>query len=297
VHLRVPQVAWVGRDSACPELAEWEPTNFKAKVRRLRRASPHRLIIALTFALFVRGASASDFNFYRDTFAFQNATVFKYYKGIAFLRSPSENKNPANEYSRRCFVMARAAMQFHKFARFEPRAVPLNDRTLAARVREVARRAPWREPSPDAQRVVFPGYANLREMSKAREAVVKEKIGLGWPSYIRLGNSRMFFQRSASYQERAHETLNATLARGDFFIAYLTTYPRLSINHGVLIYARKNSQPKSDVERYLVYDPNHSESPRELTWSANQRSFSYQKDVDFVGGQVRVYQCYGKWLQ
>jgi hypothetical protein len=290
VHPRVVKGVSSGRDSV-------EPTKFAARVPRLRRASPHRLIIALSFALFVGGASASDFNFYRDTFAFQNATVFKYYKGIAFLRAPSEKKDPANKYSRRCFVMARAAMQFHKFARFDPRGAPLDDHTLAARVRQIARRAPWHEALPMSERVVFPGYANLRELSKAREAVIKEKIGLGWPSYMRLGNTRMFFQRSAGYQVRVHETLNATLARGDFFVAYFTTYPRLSINHGVLIYARKDSQPKSDVERYFVYDPNHSEAPRELTWSSNQRSFSYQKDVDFVGGPLRVYQCYGKWLQ
>ena len=289
----------MGRDSACPELAEREPTNSEEEVRRLRRASPYQLIIWLVgLALFAINAQASEFNFSGDTFAFANATVFKYYKGIAFLRrGPSEKLDPANNYTRRCFVMARAAMQFQKFARFDPRAAPLDDRTLAARVREVARRAPWREPLPDAQRVVFPGYANLREMSKAREAVVKEKIGLGWPSYIRLSNTRMFFQRSASYQEQAHETLNATLARGDFFVAYLTTYPRLSINHGVLIYARQSPRSGSDLERYLVYDPNHPDAPRELTWSANQRSFAYQKDVDFVGGSVRVYQVYGKWLQ
>jgi hypothetical protein len=242
---------------------------------------------------FATNARGSDFNFSRDTFAFANATVFKYYKGIAFLR-PATEMDP-NSYTRRCFVMTRAAMQFHKFARFDPHGAALDDRTLVARIHKVTRRAPWREALPPEQRVVFPGYANLREMSKAREALLKESIGAGWPTYFRLGNSRMFFQRGASYQERTHETLNATLARGDFFVAYLTTYPRLSINHAVLIYARKNG--RSDIERYLVYDPNHPDSPRELTWLPREDSFAYQKDVDFVGGHIRVYQSYGKWLQ
>jgi hypothetical protein len=46
-----------------------------------------------------------------------------------------------------------------------------------------------------------------------------------------------------------------------------------------------------------VYDPNHPESPRDLIWSARDRAFSYQKDWDFIGGFVRVYQVYGKPLQ
>jgi hypothetical protein len=87
------------------------------------------------------------------------------------------------------------------------------------------------------------------------------------------------------------------LARGQVFIGFLTTYPRLSINHSVLVYREKSFSPNPGVERYLVYDPNHTESPRELVWSPHTRSFSYQKDWDFVGGFVRVYQVYGKWLQ
>jgi hypothetical protein len=242
-------------------------------------------------------AVAADFHFDRDTFAFANATVFKYYKGIAFLRAGSTTNDPANSYNRRCFVLARAAMQFRKFARFEPRGTPLDDRTLAARVRAVTRRAPWRPALTNEERIVFPGYANLREMSKARAPVLKENIGLGWPTYFRLGNFRMFYARKAKYQEHTHAALETALARGDFFVAYLSTYPSLAINHAVLIYARKTPRSSGDPERYFVYDPNHADSPRELTWSANKRSFAYQKDVDFVGGPVRVYQVYGKWLQ
>jgi hypothetical protein len=49
--------------------------------------------------------------------------------------------------------------------------------------------------------------------------------------------------------------------------------------------------------RYLVYDPNHPDGPRELTWLPRERAFAYQKDIDFIGGFVRVYQVYGKPLQ
>jgi hypothetical protein len=144
---------------------------------------------------------------------------------------------------------------------------------------------------------VFPGYKDLKEMSKARRELVQLNIGHGWPSYFRFSNMRMIFQDGKGYQEETHARLNAALARGELFVAFLTTYPSLSINHAVLVYKRKPSSPDTGVEQYLVYDPNHPESPRDLTWSVRDRAFAYQKDWDFVGGYVRVYQTYDKPMQ
>ena len=241
------------------------------------------------------GGAASEFRFERDTFAFANQTVFEYHEGHASLRKPSATKRDA--YNRHCFVMCRTAVQFKKFARFEPRSNPLDDASLAARIRTVTRQAAWTEPLPDNQRIVFPGYKDLKDMSKARRELVQLSIGHGWPSYFRISNARMMFQDGTGYQERTHGRLNAALARGELFIAFLTTYPRFSINHSVLIYERKPSAPNPGDDHYLVYDPNHPESPRDLTWSTRDRAFAYQKDWDFIGGFVRVYQVYGKPLQ
>jgi len=251
------------------------------------------ILAAVTFAR--ADNAASEFRFHRDTFAFANQTVFEYHEGHASLRKASATKQDA--YNRHCFVMSRTAMQFKKFARFEPRNKPLDDASLADRVRAVTRQAAWAEPLPENQRIVFPGYKDLKEMSKARRELVQLNIGHGWPSYFRISNARMMFQDGKGYQERTHAQLNAALARGEQFVAFLTTYPRFSINHSVLIYKLKSSSPNPGVDHYLVYDPNHSESPRDLTWSSHDRAFSYEKDWDFVGGIVRVYQVYGKPLQ
>jgi hypothetical protein len=240
-------------------------------------------------------AAPTKFNCRRDTFAFPNVTVFKYYRGIAFLRSPSEKDRKL--YTRRCFVMTRAAVQFYKFARFDPDGQPLEDGELARRIRAVTRRAPWRARLPDSQRVVFPAYANLHEMSKARTKLVQQNIGLGWPTYMRIGNFRMLYQHGRRYQEKTHANLDAALKRGDLFIGYLSTFPSLAINHSILVYARKPGRPDNNVEHYLAYDPNHPDGPRVLTWSATDRAFAYQKDSDFIGGFVRVYQIYGKPFQ
>jgi hypothetical protein len=239
--------------------------------------------------------STSAFRFDRDTFAFANQTVFEYHEGHASLRKSSATKRDA--YNRHCFVMCRTAMQFKKFARFDPRSSPLNDTALADRIGAVTHQAAWLEPLPENQRIVFPGYRDLKEMSKARRELVQLNIGHGWPSYFRISNMRMIFQDGPGYQEKTHARLNAALARGELFVAFLTTYPSLSINHAVLVYKRNSSSPNPGIEHYLVYDPNHPESPRDLTWSAHDRAFAYQKDWDFVGGYVRVYQTYGKPMQ
>jgi hypothetical protein len=238
-----------------------------------------------------------EFRFDSDTFAFQNATVLKYQDGIAFFRPKSQSSDPANSYTRRCFVMTRTAMQFRKFARFNPHGVALNDQELAQRIRAVVRRAPWLEVLPENQRIVFPGYSNLREISKARTQVFQANIGSGFMSYFRPSNIRMIFLESKRYQGKTHQNLDAALARGDTFVAFLTTYPKMSINHAVLIYGRQKSRPGDELEHYFVYDPNHAEAPRELTWSPRERAFAYQKDIDFIGGFVRVYQSYDKLLQ
>jgi hypothetical protein len=240
-------------------------------------------------------AAASDFRFERDTVSFANATVFEYREGHPYLRQ--REKGEPKRYTRRCFVLCRTTMQFQKFARFDPHAAPLDDNALAARIRNVTRRAAWGKPLPSDQRVVFPGYADLRAMSEARREVVRANIGLGWPTYFRLGNARMLFQHDSNYHKETHANLNAALARGELFTGFLTTYPSFSINHAVLVYKRKPASQNGGIDRYLVYDPNHPESPRELTWSSRDRAFAYQKDWDFIGGFVRVYQIYGKWLQ
>lgn len=251
------------------------------------------LFLAVKYAHADRGAS--DFRFNHDTFAFANQTVFEYHEGHASLRNSSATKRDA--YNRHCFVMSRTVVQFKKFARFEPRSAPLDDASLADRVRALTRQPTWAEPSPVNRRIVFPGYKDLKEMSKARRELVQLNIGHGWPSYFRISNARMMFQDGVRYQERTHSQLNGALARGELFVAFLTTYPRFSINHSVLIYKLKSSSPNPGVDHYLVYDPNHPESPRDLTWSARDRAFSYQKDWDFIGGYVRVYRVYGKPLQ
>jgi hypothetical protein len=240
-----------------------------------------------------RGAATPNLNFKRETLAFANSTVFEYDKG-QIIRKSNNRKEKSERYTRRCFVMSRTVVQFHKFARFEPHAAPLNDAELAARIRAVTRKQPWHDALPAEQRIVFPGYRDLRAMSAARGSLLQRNIGLGWPTYFRVGNSRMFYKHDPAYQEKTHRDIDAALQRGELFVAYLSDYPTLHINHSVLVYAHKGQRLKNGTDRYLTYDPNHPDGPRELKWSPAKRAFDFEKDEEFVGGFTRVFQVYGK---
>jgi hypothetical protein len=251
-----------------------------------------RAIQICSLLVAVTSAAAADFRFARETFSFPNAMVWEYKNGVRV-----GNSRGHDHYTRRCFIMSRAAQQFHKFARFEPRGAPLDDKELAHRIRLVAHREPWLAPLPNNQRIVFPGYANVREISRKREKVFKENLGLGWPTYARLGNARMFLDHSVKSQVKTQADLEAALKRGEMFVAYLSDFPWLHINHSVLVYAKKPARRGSKIDRYVCYDPNHPERPRELKWSSSQSLFNFEKDQEFIGGYTRVYQVYGKAWQ
>ena len=237
--------------------------------------------------------SAAGFNYNRDTLSFANTTVFEYHNGEVVSRWSRKS----DRYTRRCFVMTRTVEQFYKFARFDPGATPLDESELHRRIRAVTRKPPWHNPSPPEKRVVFRGYRNLREMSQTNTRLMQRNIGLGWVAYLRPGNARMFYLHNKNYQAKTHEELERTLARGEFFIAYLSDYPILHINHSVLVYKHDRPRAPDGTNYYLVYDPNHPDAPRHLEWLPGKREFSYQKDKEFAGGFTRVFQVYGKFLQ
>jgi hypothetical protein len=240
-----------------------------------------------------QAGSADGFDYSRDTLSFANWTVFTYENGHIV----SHKNQFGHHYSRRCFVMTRAVAQFYKFARFEPSAPKLDENELHKRIRAVTRKSPWHDPLPPEKRIVIPGYRNLRELSSANTQLMQRNIGVGWVVYLRPGNGRMFYLHGKGYQEKTHRLMEDALTRGDFFIAYLSDFPILHINHSVLVYTHYAPRSADGTDHYLVYDPNHPEGPRHLQWLPAKREFSYQKDKEFVGGFTRVFQVYGKFLQ
>lgn len=245
--------------------------------------------------------AGSAFRFDADTFSFANETVYVYPKGYAEKRALKPGEKPP-AFVLHCFVMSRASEQFRNFARFDPSLPPPDDDTLTRLVRLVTSRGAWRSPLPPDKRVVIPGYTDLRSLSTARPLIVQKNIGLGWTAYIRVGNWRMFpaFLNGPTQQRHTQERVEGCLARNDLFIAYLTTYPSLSVNHAVVIYGRRPATPADTAAgmiHYLVYDPNHPDGPRDMAYDTHKCEFSYQKDWDFVGGKLTVLQVFSYWGQ
>jgi hypothetical protein len=250
----------------------------------------------------VRHDTLPPLRFLKDTLAFANQTVFIYPHGYAEERPQGPGDKGAADYTLRCFAMCRTVEQFHKFARFDPALPPPDDTALATLIRRVTHRAVWKDPLPFEHRVIIPGYAGLYALSLAREQIVKQCIGGGWSVFLRPGNFRMlpFFLNGSSQQAYTWQRLENALARNDLFTAYLTTFPSLSILHAVLIYGHQPSTPAEvgrGIRHYLVYDPNHPGESRDMIYNERRRAFSYQKDWDFVGGNVTVLQVYSYFGQ
>ena len=110
--------------------------------------------------------SVPGFAFEADTFAFPN-------------QIRARNPGARDLYANYCFVLARGVRQFHQFARFDPAAPRVAHAEYERLVRAVVSRVPWRPGLPPADRVVIPGYANLRAFSASEETAVKAGLGAG----------------------------------------------------------------------------------------------------------------------
>lgn len=137
----------------------------------------------------------------QDTLAYANETVWTYARDPVTGRQVHQKRVPEPEYTLRCFVLARVVKQFHHHARFDPVGAALPAGELGRRTRAVLKRSP-RARCDDADRIVLPGFANLREFSRAHEALLKREAGGAWQSYFQRGHWRMLFPFSRRSQER-----------------------------------------------------------------------------------------------
>lgn len=244
-----------------------------------------RILFFLPILWNVSFAVAGGFEFSKDRFGFANETVWDYEAGRPTHKSHTKHRH--KRYSRRCFVLCRAAIQFWKFARFDPKGQPLSDSELARRIRQVTEREAWQDPLPPHKRVLFPGARSLWELSSQRPEVFRRNLGLGWPIYFRPGNAVLLIPPSPREEHRVYQKLWSFSRKGIPSVAWLANFPSLNINHAVVVFAsRKTSHPNQT--EFLVYDPNYTDHPKRLIYDAHTRSFSYQPTFYFPGGKVGV---------
>jgi hypothetical protein len=237
------------------------------------------------------GSAPRAFNYATDSFAFANETVWNYVGGTVKTESPGARKR---EYTRHCFVVTRAAVQFWKFARFDPSAPPLAPGELAARIRQVTARSVWLPALPPAQRIILPGYANLREISRAEPGIFQANIGMGWPVYFRAGNMPIVAPLGHDAEAELNREIFHDLQDKVPTIVWLYRFPSLKINHVVVVFQGSHDHAHF---HYTVYDPNYADGPKKLEFDIATKTFSYQPTFFFQGGPVIARAIYRGVLQ
>jgi hypothetical protein len=262
-------------------------------MQRARSSVPAAVLAtaaAVAFAILDAAAQASPrpFDFRRDTFAFPNETYWEYRvsgEGGAAVRGTVESAT----YTRRCLVLCRSAVQFHRFARFEPGHPRLPAGELTKRLRRIASIPAWRGPLPEDRRVGIPGFADLRELSSAHPDELKAALGQWWPTYWRYGNWRMAMPFPRKGQAATAALIEREIDRGGLPVAFLTRFRPM--NHAVVVFGYRREK---GVTRFLCYDPNHPGESRELRFDRAASTFEFPRTPYWGGGPVNVFLTY-RW--
>jgi hypothetical protein len=230
------------------------------------------------------------FEFQTDTFSYANDLVWEYYFD-EHGKWRSHPRDPKPDYTHHCFVVARSAMQFFEHARFEP-ALPVADEATYRRlVRRVVGRSP-RHVYADVERVVIPGYANLRTFSAAQEALLKSECGGAWQSYFQHGHWRMIMPLTRGHQERMAAQLVEDLKANRPPVVHVVRFPHLTINHAVVLFDATESATNI---LFSTYDPNKPDKPAVITFDRASKTFLFPANDYFPGGRVDVYEIYRDW--
>jgi hypothetical protein len=230
------------------------------------------------------------FDFQKDTFSYPNALVWDYHfddngKWV------HQRHEPEPDYTHHCFVVARSARQFFENAKFDPAQPVVSEEVYGRLIRRVVSVDPS-HPLLDSEKIVIPGYANLREFSAAQEKVLKADCGGAWQSYFQRGHWRMVFPFSRAHQERTVERLLADLKENRPPVVHVVRFPQLTINHSVLLF---DAQETDKEILFSVYDPNKPDSPKTLTFDRANRTFTFPGNDYWPGGRVDIYEIYRSW--
>ena len=247
-------------------------------------------IFALLFAIATL-AVAREFDPQRDAFSFSNDTVLNYEVTTdGKLRMTAKAKSDRPTHS--CFLFTRSAMQFWKFARFEPRQARLSEEEYRKRLVALFKINPWDRRE---ERIVFPGYADVWSFSKAHENTIRDNIGNWLLTYLRVGNWRVMNPIIRWQQRSIAEKLFAHVSRGEIRAMYLSRLPHM--NHVVLVYhAEKLHGDNEGGMRFRVYDANFAGKSVRLDYVAKTNLFDFPKCFYWPGGAVRGMPVYDRPL-
>jgi hypothetical protein len=238
------------------------------------------------------GAFPRPFEFGRDTFAYSNELFWVYQIDPGTGRTYHHWRTPGPEYAQHCYVVARSARQFFQYARFDSTLPATDEPTYRQLVRRVISTDPRHELNASKQ-IVFPGFANLREFSAAYEDLLKAECGSMWQSYFQRGHWRMILPFSARHTRKTVEQLVASIRRNRPPLVHVAHFPRLQINHALLLYDAHEFEDRWELE---AYDPNFATTPSKVLFYKQPAHFYFPPQSYFQGGVVDVYEIYHRWL-
>jgi hypothetical protein len=222
-------------------------------------------------------ASRGRFDLEHDAFAFAN-----------LVRAERPGWNDA--FANYCLVIARAASQFYRFARFAPDRPPASPEEYERLVRAVLSRPPWAPPAPEAGRAVIPGYADLHSFSAAHEGVIKAALGSNVLSMMHWRTWRVGVDFPPEHQERLAREMIDEVVAGRPVPLMITNFPHEDLlNHSVLVYDRRPAPQGTD---FLAYDPNDPGSPLTLYYDDTARAFWVGPLTYSPPGRVRAFRVY-----
>lgn len=262
-------------------MCSWQDGRACYLVRAMFRTA---LFLALASSLIAR-----EFDPRRDAFAFSNDTVMNYSVTHDGHLHIGGKKPKSDRPTHCCFLFTRSAMQFWKFARFEPKQRKLSDGEYRTLLRKLFRIPPWMNHN---ERIVFPGYGDVWSFSHEHEMLIREEIGSWLLTYLRVGNWRMMNPITILLQPHFAKKLFAAVSRGEIRAMYLAKLPHM--NHVVLVY---HAERLADgTLRFLVYDANFAGKPVNLDYLPARNMFSFDRCFYWPGGELIAFPVYDRIL-
>ena len=185
-------------------------------------------------------------------------------------------------------MVVKSARQFLYHARFEP-GLPIAEPEVYRRlIRQILSRNP-RRASAAPERIVIPGYDGLRALSQAHEPLLKAECGAPWQSYFLRSHWRMVFPIWKRHQERIAHQLRQGMSQGSVPTVHIFRFPRITINHGLMLFGMVESE--RDIQ-FEAYDPNLPAHPAKLIYDRARRSFSFPPTCYWPGGELSVIEIF-----
>jgi hypothetical protein len=236
------------------------------------------------------GTFSRPFEFGHDTFAYSNELFWVYDVHPETGKTFHHWREPSPDYAQHCYVVSRSARQFFQHAHFDPTLPATDEPTYRRLVQRVISLDPRHEFG--TNKIVIPGFTNLHDFSYVFEDLLKAECGSMWQSYFQRGHWRMLLHFSEHHQRRTARELVESIRHNRPPLVHLAHFPRLQINHAILLYEARDTPEGWD---FTVYDPNSSTQPAHLFFREAEGRFYFPPQSYFPGGIVDVYEIYCRW--